>query len=95
MLFVCLFYLKFPCLENFLHFGGTKENFVFVFRDHSHVKSSHSLHQHDAKLQTHLPSTLNDKMSNLPKIDVYNFKCKISVRNVIKLFFLSHKYFKK
>ena len=28
---MCPFYLKFPCLENFLHLGCTKENFFFVF----------------------------------------------------------------
>ena len=30
-------------------------------------------------------------MLNLLKIDVYNFKYKIRVGNIIKLFFLSHK----
>ena len=30
-MFVCPFYLKYPCLENFLHLGCTKANFVFVF----------------------------------------------------------------
>ena len=41
-------------------------------RGHSNIESSHSLRQNDA--QTHPLSTLNVKMSNLPKIDVYNFK---------------------
>ena len=31
MLFVCHFDPKFPCLENFLRLGCTKENFVFTF----------------------------------------------------------------
>ena len=59
--------------------------------EHSHIESSHSLRQNDVKLQTHAPSILIIKMSNLPKIDVYNFKYKFSVRNIMKLFFLSHK----
>ena len=45
-------------------------------RGRSHIESSHSLRQNDAKLQTHPPSTLNVKMPNLPKIDVYNFRYK-------------------
>ena len=47
------------------------------FMGNSHIESSHSLRQYDAKLQTHPPSTLNVKMPNLPKIDVYNFKLKL------------------
>ena len=58
---------------------------------HSHTEFSNSLFQNDAKLQTHPPSTFNVKMLNLPKIDVYNFKYKISAGNVMKLFFFSHK----
>ena len=60
-------------------------------RGRSHIESSHSLRQNDAKLQTHPPSTLNVKMPNLPKIDVYNFRYKISVGILMKLSFLSHK----
>ena len=55
------------------------------------IEPSHSLRQNDAKLQTHLPSTGYAKMSNLPKIDVYNFKQEISLGNLLKLFFLSQK----
>ena len=61
-------------------------------RGHSHIESSHSLRQNDPMLQTYPPSAPNVKMPNLPKIDVYNFKFKISVGNSMKLFFLSHKY---
>ena len=70
-------------------------NYQVCIRDHSQTESSHSLPQNDAKLQTHPPNTLNVKMSNLPKLDVYNFKHKISVGNVMKLFFLSHKCINK
>ena len=35
------------------------------------------------------------KMPNLPKIDVYNFRYKISVGILMKLFFLSHKCINK
>ena len=52
---------------------------IMIVRGHSNIESSHSLRQNDAKLQTHPPSTLNVKMPNLPKIDVYNFGYKISV----------------
>ena len=38
------------------------------------IEFSQSLRQIDANLQTHLPSTQNVKMPNLPKIDVHNFK---------------------
>ena len=49
--------------------------FTYIpLKGHSHIQSSHSLRQNDAKLQTYPPSTLNVKMPNLPKIDVYNFK---------------------
>ena len=47
------------------------------------IEPSHSLRQNDAKLQTHPASTVNAKMPNLPKIDVYNFKYKISVGNLV------------
>ena len=60
-------------------------------RGQSHIESSHSLHENDAKFQTHLQSTLHVKMTNLPKIDVYNFRYKISAGILMKLFFLSHK----
>ena len=59
------------------------------------LKSSHNLCQNDTKLQTHPASILNVKMLNLAKIDVYNFKYKISVGNTMKLFFLLHKCIKK
>ena len=58
---------------------------------HSHIEPSHSLRQNDVKLQTHPPSTVNGKMLNLPKSDVYNFKYRIGVGNLMKLFFVSHK----
>ena len=53
------------------------------------MESSPSLHENDAKfqLQTHPPSTLHIKMPNLPKINVYNFRYKISVGILMKLFF--------
>ena len=57
-------------------------------RGHSHIESSHSLRENDAKFQAHPPSTLHVKMPNLPKIDVYNFRYKISVGILMKLFFL-------
>ena len=50
-----------------------------IVRGHSNIESSHSLRQNDTKLQIHPPSTLNVKMPNLPKIDVYNVGYKISV----------------
>ena len=57
---------------------------------YSHMKSSHSLRQNDAKFQSHPLSTLHNKMPNLPKINVYNFGYKISVAILIKRFFFSH-----
>ena len=60
-----------------------------------HIESSNSLQQNDAKWQTHPPSILNIKMPNLPKIDAYYFKYKISVGNIMKLFYLSHKCISK
>ena len=60
-------------------------------RSHSYIESSHSLRQNGTKLQTHLPSTLNAKVLNLPKINVYNFRYKITVGILIKVFFLLHK----
>ena len=47
-------------------------------RGHSHMESSHSLFENDAKFQTHPYSTLHVKMPNMPKIGVYNFRYKIS-----------------
>ena len=38
---------------------------------------------------------LHVKMTNLPKIDVYNFRYKIRVGILMKLFFLSHKCINK
>ena len=63
----------------------------FKLRGHAHIESPHSLCQNDSKLQTHPLSTLNVKMPNLPKIDVYNFRYKISVGILMKFFFLLHK----
>ena len=74
-----------------LHAKELKPSFdttVSSVRGHSHIESSHSLSQNDATLKTYLPIILNVKMPNLPKIDVYNFIYKISVGNMIKLFFL-------
>ena len=65
------------------------------FDKESHIESSHSLRHNDAKLQTHPPSTLNAKMLDLPNIDVYNFRYKVSVGILMKLFFLSHKCINK
>ena len=67
-------------------------NFV---RAHSHIESSHSFGENDAKLQTDPSSTLYVKISNLPKIDVHNFWYKISVGILMKLFFLSHQWINK
>ena len=64
-------------------------------RGHSYIESSHSLCQNDAKFQTHPTSTLHIKMANLHKIDVYNFRYKISVGNLMKLFFLWQKCINK
>ena len=68
---------------------------ISQLRGHSHIESSHNLRQNDAKLQTHPPSTLNVKMPNLPKIDVYNFRYKSNEGIFMKLFFLSHKCINK
>ena len=65
-------------------------------RGHLHIESSHSLRENDAKFQSHPPSTLHFKMLNRPKINVYNFRYKVSVRILMKLFFLlSHKCINK
>ena len=53
------------------------------------------MRENDATLQTHPLSTLNVKMQNLLKIDIFNFKYGISVGNIRKLFFLSHKWINK
>ena len=57
-------------------------------RDQSHIEFSHSLCKKDAKFQTHTPSTLQFKMPNLRKMDVYNFTYKMSVGILMKPFFL-------
>ena len=49
---------------------------VYLVRGHLHIESSHSLHENDAKFQTHPPSTPHIKISTLPKVDVYNFRYK-------------------
>ena len=67
---------------------------VYLCKD-SHIESSHSLHENDGKFQTYPPSTLHVKMPNLTKIDVYNFRYKISVGMLMKLSFLSHKCINK
>ena len=60
---------------------------VYLCKGPSNIESSHSLRENDAKFQTHPPSTLQVKMPNLAKIDVYNFRYKTSVGILIKLFF--------
>ena len=80
------------CYFKFLKFNLLSVGPWWLLRDNSHIEASDSLCQNDVKLQTHLPSTINVKMPNLPKIDVYNFKYKISVGNLMKLLFLSHQY---
>ena len=55
------------------------------------IETSQSFRQNDAKLQTHPPSTINVKMPNLPKTDVYNFKYEVCVGNLMKLSYLSLK----
>ena len=72
-----------------------KTSAISQLRGHSRIESSHNLRQNDAKLQTHPPSTLNVKMPNLPKIDVYNFRYKSGEGIFMKLFFLSHKCINK
>ena len=47
------------------------------------------------KLGKSLQSILNIKMSNLQKIDVYNFQYKINAWDVMNLFFPSHKCINK
>ena len=42
------------------------------------------------KLQTHTPSVLHVNMPNLLKINVYNFKYKIRVGKIMKVFFFFH-----
>ena len=59
------------------------------------MEPPHSLHEKDAKFQTYPPSTLHVKMLSLPKINVYNFRYKISVGILMKLLFLSHKCINK
>ena len=70
-------------------------NSITLIRGYSHIESFHSLRQNDATLQTRPPSTLNVKMRNMPKIDVYNLTYKISTGILMKLFFLSHKCINK
>ena len=55
----------------------------------------HSLHEKDARFQAHPPNTLHVKMLSLPKINVYNFRYKISVGILMKHFFLPHKSINK
>ena len=64
---------------------------VYLCKGYSLIKSSHSLRENDAEFQNHPPSTLNVKMPNLPKIDVYNSRYEISLGILMKLFFLLHK----
>ena len=64
-------------------------------RGHSHMESSYSLCQNDAKFHTNPPSTVHFKMPNLWKIDFYDFRYKISVGILMKLFLLSHKCINK
>ena len=62
---------------------------------HSHIESSHSLHENYVKFQTNPSSTFHVKMPNLPKINVYKFRYKICVEILMKLLFLSHKCINK
>ena len=68
---------------------------VYLCKASLTYQSSHSLRENDAKFQTHPPSTLHVKIPNLPKINVYNFRNKISVEILMKFFFLSHKCINK
>ena len=68
---------------------------MIYIRGHLRVESFHSLCQNNTKLQTHPPSARNVKMQNLSTIDVYNFKYKIILGNIMKLLFLFHKYIDK
>ena len=68
---------------------------VYLCKGSLTYQISHSLCQNDAKFQTHPPSTLHVKMPNLSKIDVYNFRYRISVGILMKLSFLSHKCINK
>ena len=56
----------------FHNIGPMKWGDMKYIRGQSHIESSHSLCQNDAKLQTHPPNIHNVKMPNLPKIDAYN-----------------------
>ena len=56
---------------------------------YSHIESSQSLRQNDAKLQTHLPITLNNNNDNVKMFvpfNVYHVQHKISVGNATKVF---------
>ena len=75
------------------HWSVKKQNIGIRFiRGHSHIEYSHSLRQTDANFQTHPPTTLHVKMTNLPKIDVSNFSYEISEGILLKLFFLLHRW---
>ena len=60
---------------------------VYLCKGSLNIKSSHSLHENDAEFQTHPPKSA--------KIHVHNFRYKISVAILMKLFFLSHKCINK
>ena len=68
---------------------------VYLCKASLTYQSTYSLRENDAKFQTHPPSTLHVKMPNLPKINIYNLRYKISVGILMKLFFLSHKCINK
>ena len=68
---------------------------VYLCKASLTYQSSHSLRENDAKFQTYPPSTLYVKMPNLPKINIYDIRYKISVGILMKLFFLSRKCINK
>ena len=68
---------------------------VYLYKGSLTYRTSHSLRENDDKFQTHSPSALHVKMPKLLKVDVHNFRYKISEGMFMKLFFLSHKYINK
>ena len=81
----CHFLLIVIAIESSLKIWKRAEYFLELasLRGHPDIESSHT------------PSTLHVKMPNLPKIHVYNFRYKISVGMLMKLFFHSHKWINK
>ena len=75
-----------------VHGRFTKQTKSVKLSGPSHIKFFYSLCQYDAKLQTCHPChpvPFTSKCQILLKINAYNFKYKISVGNIMKLFFLS------